>query len=153
QDWRNRRAMGFDMYSEPNRREALDRARRTGEPAATGRVRLVQETDIRPQFGSLIYIPVHHRVPPGQGDARAETLRGFVYAPFRAGDFFGSLIGPAADRAVSFSIYDGPAPAPDALFFVNHGVGASRAHRHAALRHLDVAGRRWTLAFRSTDAL
>src|SRR5437868_12240549 len=43
-DERNRRAFGYDMYSEPVRREAMDRAARgAGVAAATGIVTLVQE--------------------------------------------------------------------------------------------------------------
>ena len=30
-DWRNQRAFGFDMYSEPERRQAMDRAWKTGK--------------------------------------------------------------------------------------------------------------------------
>ena len=42
---RNLRAFGYDMYSDPVRREAMERARDTGKLALSGRVILVQETD------------------------------------------------------------------------------------------------------------
>lgn len=44
-DWRNRRAFGYDMYSEPVRRVAMARARDTGRPSVSGKVTLVQETE------------------------------------------------------------------------------------------------------------
>ena len=43
-DWRNQRAFGFDMYSEPERRHAMERAWKTGNASLSSKVRLVQET-------------------------------------------------------------------------------------------------------------
>jgi CHASE1-domain containing sensor protein len=40
---RNRRAIGFDMYSEATRRTAMNLAERSGQPTASGRVVLAQE--------------------------------------------------------------------------------------------------------------
>ncbi len=40
---RNLRAFGFDMYSEPVRRAAMEAARDTGAAALSGKVVLVQE--------------------------------------------------------------------------------------------------------------
>ena len=40
---RNRRAFGYDMYTDPARHEAMDAAARTGAAAATGPVRLMQD--------------------------------------------------------------------------------------------------------------
>jgi len=54
-DWRNQRAVGYDMYSQVTRREAMQLAAATGEPAMSGPVRLLQENSVRPQVGALIY--------------------------------------------------------------------------------------------------
>ena len=40
---RNQVAIGFDMFTEAVRRQAMETARDTGSPAASGRVILVQE--------------------------------------------------------------------------------------------------------------
>lgn len=58
-DWRNQRAFGYDMYSEPVRREAMIKAMETAQPAMSGRVNLVQETDVAQQHGFLVYVPVY----------------------------------------------------------------------------------------------
>jgi CHASE1-domain containing sensor protein len=60
-DWRNRRAFGYDMYSEPIRRAAMQRARDSGEPAVSGRVTLVQETKQDVQAGFLMYLRSEER--------------------------------------------------------------------------------------------
>ena len=92
---RNQRAVGFDMFSEPLRREAMERARDTGLPAMTGRVVLLQETLHDPQHGFLIYLPVyHHGLPTETLEQRRAALRGFVFSPFRWKDFMqGTLAG------------------------------------------------------------
>ncbi|HEX4923696.1 MAG TPA: CHASE domain-containing protein [Bdellovibrionales bacterium] len=109
-DWRNHRALGFDMYSNPVRREAMDRARDTGEPAMTARVRLVQETSEEAQPGFLIYVPVYDLTYPiSTVDERRRALIGYVYSPYRAQDLFESVFenesrnSPLAD----FEVYDG----------------------------------------------
>jgi CHASE1-domain containing sensor protein len=58
-DWRNQRAFGFDMLSEPVRRSAMERARDTGQAAVSGKVVLVQETETDTQAGFLMYVPVY----------------------------------------------------------------------------------------------
>ena len=45
QDSRNRIAIGYDMFSEPVRRAAMERARDTGLPISTGRITLVYDPD------------------------------------------------------------------------------------------------------------
>ena len=45
-DRRSLSAMGFDLFSDPGRREAMERARDTGAPAATGRVALIHDATL-----------------------------------------------------------------------------------------------------------
>ena len=56
-DWRNQRAFGFDMFSEPVRRQAMQRARHTGNATLTGKVQLVQETQEDLQRGRFLICP------------------------------------------------------------------------------------------------
>src|SRR6185503_2880092 len=53
-DPRNEAAVGNDMFDEPARREAMERARDTGKSAASSKVTLVQETAPEKQAGFLI---------------------------------------------------------------------------------------------------
>lgn len=65
---RNLRAFGFDMYSEPVRRAAMERARDKNAAALSGKVILMQETGQDVQSGALLYFPAYR---PG---APAETI-------------------------------------------------------------------------------
>src|SRR3546814_332298 len=90
--WRNQRAFGYDMLSEPVRRAAMERARDTGLASLSGRVTLVQETDEAVQAGFLIYLPVYRTVSPADVEERRRELIGYVYSPFRMGDFMRGLL-------------------------------------------------------------
>ena len=79
---RNQLAVGFDMGTEPVRRQAMDAAGDSGNPTASGRVQLVQEQavpDPNKQSGFLIYVPVYRKnVPLASVEDRRKALLGFV---------------------------------------------------------------------------
>ena len=52
-DWRNKRAFGYDMWSNEMRHNAMARARDTGQAATSGIITLVQETKQDVQRGFL----------------------------------------------------------------------------------------------------
>ncbi|MFW6277605.1 MAG: CHASE domain-containing protein, partial [Prolixibacteraceae bacterium] len=92
---RNLRAFGFDMYSEPVRRKAMQRACDYDVAALTGKVDLVQETDEDVQAGSLMYKPVYKKNAALNtiGQRRA-ALAGWVYSPYRMDDLMQGILGP-----------------------------------------------------------
>lgn len=70
-------ALGFDLASEWRRCEAMERARDSGLPVATARLRLVDECDER--FGCLIFLPVFEKGLAHDTVAdRRRNLRGFA---------------------------------------------------------------------------
>lgn len=147
-DWRNRRAFGFDMWSEPVRREAMERAARTGRPSLSGRVELVQETSRDVQAGALIYLPIYRNNGQGLGLGAVE---GWAYSPLRMGDLIRaskSSVGSAVMARSATWVYDTTAAGQSELLFTSTtgmaeapsspGPGASRME-------LPVAGRTWTV--------
>ncbi len=152
-DRRNLGALGYDMLSEPVRREALARARDTGQPAASGRVTLVQETDEQKQAGFLIYVPVYHGGQvPATAEARHEALRGFVYSPFRAGDLLGSIFGTMPFPLCDIEVYDGAETSSEGLMHrsdVARGQPTPESYkpRFTTEKTLDVGGRPWRVRF------
>lgn len=104
---RNRRALGFDMFSEGQRRVAMEEAERTSRPTASGRVVLQQEgAQGRPGF--LIYMPVFGQAPEGR------QLKGYIYSPFTAPDFLSSALERENAGTYHVALYDGPV-SPDHL--------------------------------------
>ena len=74
QERRNRAAMGYDMFAEPVRREAMERARDEANVAISGKVTLVGEIDPRRQAGFLMYIPVYRGGEVRQLDVTPDEL-------------------------------------------------------------------------------
>ena len=96
---RNRRALGFDMTSDPTRRAAMIEAERTARPTASGRVVLEQEgSGAAPGF--LIYMPVFG------ADERGRHLKGFIYSPFNAEDFLASALELEPEGLFGIRLYD-----------------------------------------------
>ena len=97
---RNRRALGFDLLSDPVRRAAMIEAERTARPTASGRVILRQEGQGR-QAWFLIFMPVFEPIPGGR------RLKGFIYSPFTARDFLSAALELENAGSYGVRLYDG----------------------------------------------
>jgi len=144
-DWRNTRAVGFDMYSEALRRDAMDRAVASGDGALSGPVTLVQETGQNVQTGVLLYLPVFiNGTATETVDQRREALSGWVYSPFRMND----LIEATLDRFsedVRVRVYD-EAEALEALLYDSHADRPMmRDPQFRQVSTLTLNGREWVL--------
>jgi PAS domain S-box-containing protein len=151
QDRRNQAAIGYDMFSEPVRRAAMERARDNGNAAASGKVTLVQEIDQQKQAGFLIYVPVYRDgdIPTTKIQRQTELI-GFVYSPFRAGDLMSGIFGNET-RLVDLEIYDGENVNPANLMYssrLNTPNNRDRA-RFQTTRTIEIAGRTWSIVFTS----
>ena len=156
---RNLRAFGFDMFSEPVRRAAMEQARDRGEASLSGKVELVQETATGVQAGTLMYFPVYRNGASLQTpEQRRAALLGWTYSPYRMTDLMtGILTDWNSDhgRVVDLHIYDGTQPEQSALLFANVPV----AHRVEVLtaRHqrrvIDFHGRQWLVTLEPSDGL
>ncbi|TXK51336.1 PAS domain S-box protein [Pontibacter qinzhouensis] len=114
---RNLRAFGYDMFSEPIRRSAMQIARDTKQPGMTGKVRLVQETGEDDQDGFLIYLPVYkNNADPISIKARQQLIEGYIYSPFRVKDLMQRILNQHF-RELDVEIYDGSTLSPENLLF------------------------------------
>ncbi len=147
---RNLRAFGYDMYSEPVRRAAMEKARDSGKAALAAKVVLVQETDQAVQSGVLIYLPVYRPGPvPLTERERRERLHGWVYMPFRMGDLMDGILGEQS-RDLATRIFDGAAPRAESLMFDSEaGLQASAAPRFVSSRAALIIDRPWTIEISS----
>lgn len=109
---RNQRALGFDMYSEPVRAAAMDEAKRTVQPTASGRLVLAQEGKSNAP-GFIVFMPVYRQAAVGRGDKR--SLAGFVYSPFNVGELLDSAIVGSMSEDMGVRLYDGEAAVANLL--------------------------------------
>src|ERR1043165_1346135 len=143
----NLNAIGFDMETEDVRRQAMDAARDSGKPTASGRVRLVQEhvAEVK-QEGFLIYMPVYQKNAAVDTVAqRREALVGFVYSPYRVGDFL-EQITKEKNYDVSFLVYDGT-EVKDANLLSPKSNEPVTEPLFTVKKKLEIAGRTWTLLY------
>jgi signal transduction histidine kinase/CHASE1-domain containing sensor protein/ActR/RegA family two-component response regulator len=143
---RNQLAIGYDMATEPVRRQAMETARDSGNPTASGRVQLVQERDVPDpdkQPGFLIYVPVYRNgASTATVEERRHALVGYVYSPYRVGDF----LDPVTSENVSYQVYDGTEIKPWNLLSVAANE-ASDEPLFTTTKPLEVAGRAWTIVY------
>ncbi|HEX8963351.1 MAG TPA: CHASE domain-containing protein [Rhodocyclaceae bacterium] len=152
-DWRNQRAFGYDMYSEPVRRLAMQRSWDEDAPVISGKVKLVQETDQDVQPGFLMYLPVYgQRLPHRTSEERRANLMGWVYAPFRMNDLVGGMLDRwrrGTTRLLDLEIYDGNTIGADALLFDSGSPTGQGSPQFRSVRQLMLFGRPWTVVAHS----
>lgn len=139
---RNRRALGFNMYSEPVRRTAMQEAVRFSRPTASGKVVLAQEDSGRSRPGFLIYMPVF-----GREGEDAKVLRGFIYSPFDARNFLDNALALETIDETGIKLYDA-APAPRNLMAE---ITIESPSGNTAIQPVSLANHHWTLVVESTQ--
>ncbi|WP_133479548.1 CHASE domain-containing protein [Cognatilysobacter segetis] len=138
-------AIGFDMYSEAQRRAAMTAALDTGRPQITAPVQLVQDGPTR-RTSVMLYLPIYRAGDqPASVAARRESVQGWIYAPFHVRDFVESVLGERLVRT-HMRIVDVTGGAARPLY-----DGGVRVEDPAFSRQVDVDayGRRWRFEFTS----
>lgn len=153
-NWRNQRAFGYDMYAEPVRRAAMDKARQDGQARISGKVTLRQEIDQNVQAGFLMYLPVYrtHHIPRQSAQERSADLIGWVYAPFRVNDLMTGILGQhfgEISAVLNLRIYDADAFHARNLMFDSGGQAENSKPAFHTISTLPLFGHEWTLDIRS----
>ncbi|MEK6743294.1 MAG: CHASE domain-containing protein [Nitrospirota bacterium] len=154
-DGRNQRAFGYDMFSEPVRRAAMEIARDADRTTLSGKVKLMQETEKDVQSGFLLYVPVYRKdMPVSTVQERRAALLGYVYSPFRIKDLMGGIIGGSL-QDIDLEIYDGTDISENRLMYDSdeESTAYELSKNHQRLftdrRVVDLYGHQWTLCFSS----
>ena len=154
---RNRRAFGYDMFSESVRRDAMERARDQDDAILSAKVTLAQENGQDVQAGTLMYAPVYRMGAPVATLAeRRAAIFGWVYSPYRMADLMGGILdrGSMVDQwHIQLTIFDGQTAAAAALLYDSQG-GGSQSQVPALLTRqtvVDSSGRPWFLKFTQLD--
>ncbi|MGI9125883.1 MAG: CHASE domain-containing protein, partial [Mycobacterium sp.] len=152
----NKNALGYDIYSNPARAAAIETARDTGRPTATGPIDLVQESGT--QKGMLALLPVYRGgSDPGSVSARRAGLRGFAVGVYRLGDvltetFSGTNWDSVAVTLTDVSDRGNPVVIADLPRRNSATPDQISAAPMTTTSPLDVYGRSWELTVRPTSA-
>ncbi|MBN2864718.1 MAG: CHASE domain-containing protein [Thiotrichales bacterium] len=149
-DERNIRAVGYDMFSQETRREAMSRAMDSGEAAASGKVRLLQENGKDEQAGFLIYVPVYEKNALLRSrEERVKALQGFVYAAFRVDDLMQGILGSRFEN-VRLDIYDSAPTASNLLY--SSSAAQDTLDDFKTETRINVDGRTWVVVNQPNEA-
>ncbi|MEI6822087.1 MAG: CHASE domain-containing protein [Bacteroidota bacterium] len=150
---RNLRAFGYDMYSEPIRRKAMEYARDSDIVSLSGKVLLVQETNKDVQSGTLMYVPVFKKgMAVNTVEQRRAAIKGWVYSPHRMNDLMQGILGKwdlKIDGRIHLQIYDDSICKNNLLFdtqsedSINHKDLSSRE----LMLPVNFNGTKWILFF------
>lgn len=150
---RNLAAFGYDMMSEETRAKGLRLAVDENETVITSKVKLVQETQGKPQAGFLMYVPVYRKhMPVDTAAERWAALEGFVYSPYRMNDLMRGIMGQQIPQ-LDFTIHDGETADDNSLMYNSAEDADTQSSGHTprfrtqlplyAYKH------NWTVLFRS----
>lgn len=147
---RNSLALGFDLDSDPHRRESLERARDSGQPVATAPLHLAQEPG--QTAGLLVILPVYRLPTPVSELERRQRLEGYTVAVFRVADLVGRAFESLRLRGIEARLYD-QSPEGELIFEGNPVAGFwSDPVAGRSETSLEFAGRRWAVVFAPTAA-
>ncbi len=147
-------AIGYDMFSEPMRAQAMAAARDQGDTRMTRGVHLVQDADRPEALGVLMYSPIYRAgVVPATIRGRREAFTGWVYAPFRMGEFTAHAL-QEMPQPIAVQIADVTDGVPQ-LLYPTADDEAMFVRDNSALRHVverELYGRTWRIEFQSLPA-
>lgn len=147
----NRVAVGLDVASESNRRNAAIQALRTGSAVITDPITLVQ-VDGKKNQGFLILLPAYRVGARLATEAEREAAGyGWVYAPLsieevlRDFDFYEDRI------AISISAVDGAGAVQP--FYQSGGMAEADTVLRRKTQHIEIFGKEWQLTVQEQPAL
>ncbi len=146
QNPRNDVVIGFDIFSEERRRDALFKARDNNTFATTAKITLVQETNHDNQAGIVVDIPVFKDEPAEDSQDATPKLQGYVFGAFRMDDFIEEALKDELDT-VGMQIFDDIDAPYDASHLLYSNDVESVSDGQSKVVSLDVGQRNWALQF------
>jgi PAS domain S-box-containing protein len=141
---RNQRAFGYDMFNDPIRHAAMQKATDSGQTTLSGKVKLVQETGKQAQAGFLMYLPVYRNGTINDTPSeRREHIIGWVYSPFRMNDLMAGLFGEHATD-LDILIYDGESMSNESLLYDSDSSSLATTELSKTFQ-VQIADHAWTI--------
>lgn len=153
QDDRSRSVIGYDMYTNPDRQKAMEKARDTNLPVMTGLVDLYQQISTERRKGFLIYVPIYtSALGPQTVQERRDTLEGFIYGTFQGDRIFNDIFNFSSEPDVYTQIYLGNKKSSTTLLYETGKKSSIREipFLHTLLyeeRTITVGEQQWKLEF------
>ena len=145
--------IGFDMGTDPNRLQAMEKARDLGMTTTSNRLLLWTKKKGTKMVGFLIFTPIYKggMIPPTISERRA-NLVGFIYSAFTAKDLFLNIQeSKGLPLLLNYQIYDGKKLTKANLIHDSRTVTKQPSNnyipRFQTTRSILVGGEPWTISF------
>ncbi|HET7481049.1 MAG TPA: CHASE domain-containing protein [Rubrobacteraceae bacterium] len=150
----NRALFGRDLYAERVSRAAMEQARDTGLPRASGKIDLPSKKGSGGGPGFVVYTPVYKNgAPHDNPDARRQSLQGYIVGVFGADELLAGIFGDQTSPGVDLEVFDGAELTSSGLLHDDdgalHAADSSYSPPFEDTTTMEVAGRIWTLYFSS----
>jgi diguanylate cyclase (GGDEF)-like protein/PAS domain S-box-containing protein len=137
--------LGFDAWSTPSRRLALEKSRDSGLAAVSDKIQLSIDAGSKTQPGFVIYLPVYaHGARLDTVAQRRANLLGWVYASFRVHDMIASLY-RQLPSGLSLMVHDGNDLSAAAALYRSSNADES-PEGFSLEESMAVGGHEWTLS-------
>ncbi|HEY9168342.1 MAG TPA: CHASE domain-containing protein [Lutibacter sp.] len=142
---------GYDMMTEPVRREAMERARDMNEVALSGKVSLLEGASPNAKVDYLIYTPVYQKdAVINSIEERRASIVGWVFSPYRMNDFMAGIMNEwdsRSDKRLFLHIYEGAENSHQTKLFESHKHSASENIRLSNQIPISFNEHQWLLKF------
>ena len=155
----NEAALGFDVFSNPELREALKLACDTGRQVATGPVTLIQGPS--DQIGCVVIDPLYAKeMTAANVSTRRLALQGFALGVFRVGDIVEASFHDGSQEDFHVTVVDvTAAPGKQVIYTTGNEQSPHKSTEVIPIlrgyqelsRTIEVAGRQWRCKFSPTD--
>lgn len=136
----NRQAIGYDMFSGPVRRKAMEAARDKHAVSMSAPVHLVQDIDNPDKYGVLFYYPIFDEELSAETDFdKKDALYGYVYIVVRPSDVAETIDKTTVDADVEFIVSD------EGTTVYRNNDRQAQDNASSATIHLDMYDRTWNV--------
>jgi serine phosphatase RsbU (regulator of sigma subunit)/CHASE1-domain containing sensor protein/anti-sigma regulatory factor (Ser/Thr protein kinase) len=128
-DEANAKLLSYDFYAEEEHREAMDRARDSGQPRATQMVYVLSEApashpaDLTLQPGFVVYLPIYKTgASLGTIAERRRALQGFIVGSFKSDQSFDEIFKGSFHPLIDFEVYAGGNVGSSPVLYDSDGI-------------------------------
>ncbi len=148
----NQSVLGYDQYTESNRREAMALARDSDRAVLTGELSLYEALPHNVEAGVIMFLPVYtNGLPLETMEQRRAAIKGWLACPFRMEELMKGILG-RWDYLINLEVYKDSISSQTRLFSSRSSKGSLQplqAQRsHSVL--VDFNGSEWYLHFTQT---
>ncbi len=140
-------ALGFDMYSDPLRKEAMLNSAKTGKPTLSGVLNLVQAPGQPASRGFLMFLPYYKKdMPLNSAMERLAAVEGYFYAPFITSSVFITSLDNLSP-SFAFALYEGT-PSNTAQIYKSKPNFEDADFTQARQNSISLYGQNWSIVYK-----